>query len=348
MQLVGHLDDAAGVHHVVRRVEDATVGQVLLDAGVGQLVVGRAADHLRGQRRYGLVVQRAAEGARRVHVQARRADQRPGVRRHLHLRVPAADPLDRFGAHIRDHDLRAVLEEVFDEVVAHLADARDADLAAAQRRVAPQVLRRGAHPLEDTEGGEDGGVAGAAVLGGAAGGPLVGAGDDVHVRDVRADVARGHVAAAEGSHEPAVCEQEFFGLDQFGVTDDHGLTATVVETGEGVLVRHATGEVQGVQHRLLLGGVRVEAGTAEGRAQSGVVDGDDGPQAAGAVLAEDDLLVATLLGTEQGVQDSAVGADGRRTYVGHGGDSHKSRRTPSGGSLGLVAGGGPEGRSGRE
>ena len=49
-------------------------------------------------------------------------------------------------------------------------------------------------------------------------------------------------------------------------------------------------------------GVRVEAGAAEGGAQGGGVDGDDGLQAAGAVLAEHDLLVAALLRSEQGVQ----------------------------------------------
>ena len=53
----------------------------------------------------------------------------------------------------------------------------------------------------------------------------------------------------------------------------------------------------------------MEAGAAEGGAQGGGVDGDDGLQAGGAVLAQHDLLVAALLRPEQGVQTQA----GRRS-----------------------------------
>lgn len=149
---------------------------------------------------------------------------------------------------------------------------------------------------------------------GAAGGPAALAGHDVHVGDVRADIAGRHITPAERGHEAAVGQQEFLGLDLLGVTDDDGLAAAVVETGHGVLVRHAAREVQRVRDRLLLGGVRVETGAAEGRAQSGGVQGDDGLEAAGAVLAEHDLFVAPLIRVEQGVQD-AVG------HIGHCGDS---------------------------
>ena len=44
VELVGHLDDAAGVHAVVGRIEDAALLEPLLDAGVRELVV-RAAAH---------------------------------------------------------------------------------------------------------------------------------------------------------------------------------------------------------------------------------------------------------------------------------------------------------------
>ena len=43
VELVGDLDQAAGVDAVVGRVEDPALGQRLLDARVGQLVVGGAA-----------------------------------------------------------------------------------------------------------------------------------------------------------------------------------------------------------------------------------------------------------------------------------------------------------------
>src|SRR6478672_7194725 len=44
LELVGDLDDASGVHAVVGGVEDAALGDLLLDAGVGELVVRGAAD----------------------------------------------------------------------------------------------------------------------------------------------------------------------------------------------------------------------------------------------------------------------------------------------------------------
>src|SRR5437879_6203468 len=43
-QLFGDVDDPAGVHAVVGGVEDAGLGQRLVAAGLGQLVVGAAAD----------------------------------------------------------------------------------------------------------------------------------------------------------------------------------------------------------------------------------------------------------------------------------------------------------------
>ena len=49
--LVRDLDHPAGIDHVVGRVDDAAVGEQLLDAGVSQLVVGAAADDLGVQQR---------------------------------------------------------------------------------------------------------------------------------------------------------------------------------------------------------------------------------------------------------------------------------------------------------
>ncbi|GAA0384907.1 hypothetical protein GCM10010357_02220 [Streptomyces luteireticuli] len=63
----------------------------------------------------------------------------------------------------------------------------------------------------------------------------------------------------------------------------------------------------------------MEAGAAEGGAEGGVVDGDDGPEAGLAVLAEHDLLMTAEVRAEEGVQH-ALGFGGG-TYVSHGGDS---------------------------
>ena len=75
-ELVGDLDQATGVHAVVRRVQDPALLERLLHAGVRQLVVGRAAHDPGRQHVDDLVGDRAAQRARRVHVERRR-DQRP-------------------------------------------------------------------------------------------------------------------------------------------------------------------------------------------------------------------------------------------------------------------------------
>ena len=81
VQLVSHLDDAARVHQVIGRVDDAVVGQHLLDARVGQLVVRPAADDLGAgspECGHGVVVDGTAEGARRVDIELSCAAARPG------------------------------------------------------------------------------------------------------------------------------------------------------------------------------------------------------------------------------------------------------------------------------
>ncbi len=117
------------------------------------------------------------------------------------------------------------------------------------------------------------------------------AGDDVHVGAERADIARGVVATVDRLHEASVRTQQRLGLEGVGVTDDDGLAATEVETGEGGLVGHALRKIEDVGESFLLGAVRVEARSAERRAQGGGVDRDDGLEAGRLVVAEHDLLV---------------------------------------------------------
>jgi hypothetical protein len=178
------------------------------------------------------------------------------------------------------------------QVLADLAQAGHADLAAVQRRRTPAVLGGGAHALEDAPGGEDRGVARAAVLEAAAGDVGGLAGDDVHVLHVGADVASGPVAAVERLHEAPVCPQQRLGLVTNGVAPDHGLAAAEVEPGESVLVRHPPRQLQHVVQSVFFAGVRVEAGAAERGAQRGGVETDDGFEPGCSVLAEDNLFVA--------------------------------------------------------
>ena len=71
-----------------------------------------------------------------------------------------------------------------------------------------------------------------------------------------------------------------------------GVCLTVVEAGDGILVRHAAGEAQRVDDRFLIRRVVPEARAAERRAERGVVDGDDAAVAGRLVVAQDDLFVA--------------------------------------------------------
>lgn len=126
------------VHHVVRGVQDPAVGEVLLDARVRELVVGGPAHDPRGEGRHGVVVERPAQRAGGVDVEAVDADQFLGVLDGHYVPVLLGDPPYGLIAYVRDEDLGALRHEVFHQVAAHLADARDADPAAAQRRIAPQ------------------------------------------------------------------------------------------------------------------------------------------------------------------------------------------------------------------
>src|SRR5439155_4790953 len=235
LDLVGDLDHAAGVDHVIRGVQDSALCQHLLDARVGELVVGAAGDHLGPDQGYGVVVEGAAERGRRVHVDVR-GDQRALVGGDVDLRVRGTDPVDRGRAHVGHHDRGAVVEQVLDQVLADLADPGHADPAAGQGGGVPDVLGRGAHALEDAEGGEHRGVAGAAVLHRATGDEPGLLGHDLHVRHVRPDVAGGVVAPAERLDEPPVRPQQRLGLVPRRVAPDDGLAAAEVQPGVGVLV----------------------------------------------------------------------------------------------------------------
>src|SRR6266496_3223058 len=108
---------------------------------------------------------------------------------HFHRRVLRAYPLDGSRRDIADDDPGTGVHEVPDQVTADLADALDGDAPAFQAGGPPYMLRGGAHALEDAEGGQYGGIPGAAVRDRPAGDMRALARDDVHVLAVGADIA---------------------------------------------------------------------------------------------------------------------------------------------------------------
>src|SRR5690606_4933144 len=112
------------------------------------------------------------------------------------------------------------------------------------------------------------------------------------------------VPAAERLDEPAVRAQQRLALVGLRVSPDHRLAAAQIQAGQGVLVRHRTAEVEHVGEGGLLALVRVEPRAAEGGAEGGRVDGDDGPEPARRVLAEDNLFVAGALAWLAGGEDA--------------------------------------------
>ena len=146
-QFIGDLDDAARVDDVVRREDDAPVGEQLLYAVVGELVVGSAADDARGEHAGDLLGQRTAQRARGQDVQSR-GQQRVDAGHCADFRVAGADGLGRFRADVADHHLSPGLEEVVDEPVADLPDAFHAHGPATQAGAAPGVLGRRLHPVQ--------------------------------------------------------------------------------------------------------------------------------------------------------------------------------------------------------
>ena len=210
-----------------------------------------------------------------------------------------------------------------------LADAGDADGAPGEPTLAPDLLGRGAHALEGAVRRQHRAVARAAVGDGAAGDVVALARDVVHVLAEGAHVARGEVATVERLHEAAVGAQQGLGLEHGRVADDDCLAAAEVEPGERVLVGHPAREVEHVDDRVVGAGVGVEPRPAEAGPEGGGVEGDDGPEARRAVVAEDDLLV--------------LAAELEDVDAGRGGSRHAHASHLSGGGRGVC---GP-GRCGR-
>ena len=111
-------------------------------------------------------------------------------------------------------------------------------------------------------------------------------GDAVHVGAGGAAVDGGDVTTIEGFDEtPEGFEQRGPTL-QMRRTDDHRLAATVIDTGQRRLVAHALSQTNGIANGALFIGIGQVATTAERRPEAGIVNGDNGSEAAGRILGQ--------------------------------------------------------------
>ena len=119
-------------------------------------------------------------------------------------------------------------------------------------------------------------------------------GNELHVSGFHVHIFGRNVFAAQAVHKLAKPAHECFRL-QFGrVTHDYRFATAQIETTDGRFERHATREAQYIGQRFLLGGVVPHAGSAQGRAQRGIVDGNHGPQTGMLIVTKYYLLVTHL------------------------------------------------------
>ncbi len=264
----GDVDQAAGIDHVVRGVEDAAPFQLVGDVQVGQLRAGRAGDGGAAQLADALAVEHRAEAAGREDV-AGGAEQGivgDGVRAQLlhgQLHLAVVD--------VAHQQLGTGRVQLFGQGVANVAQALDRH-AQALKVVAAQARHgAGADAGEYAHGGVGRRIAG----GGGAGDEARVLGDAVHV---------GHRGAAvDGGDEATV---EFFdaatkGFKQCGAAfhvhraKDHCRATAHRQPGQGGLVAHALGQARGIGHGTFVVGVSEVATAAQGGPEAAVMDGDD-------------------------------------------------------------------------
>ena len=65
------------------------------------------------------------------------------------------------------------------------------------------------------------------------------------------------------------------------------------------LIGHAAREAQHVGHRVLFAGIRIHAAATKGRAERGIVDRYQRPQAAGSILREQQRLMTVVIGVTE-------------------------------------------------
>ncbi len=122
------------------------------------------------------------------------------------------------------------------------------------------------------------------------------ASDLVHVGNRRADILGDDIAAAEIFHEAPESVKQGFAFVAFRIADDHALSAARRQLRQRVLVAHRARQAEHVGDGLGFTVVGPHAAAAKGRAERGIVNGDDCAKPAFGVGAKDDFFVPVKRG----------------------------------------------------
>ena len=233
-ELLGDVDDAAGVDDEVWRVQDPPAVKLVAHRAVEKLVVRSARHDAAAKPGHGLGPDHRAERTGRVDV----ALQRVHRARVARLGAERDERLDPVGVDVGHRHARAGLEQVADDVAADVPGALHRHPHALELIADPRLLDRGPHAAHDAPRSHRRGVAGAALLHGQAGDVASLPGDDLGVGGRRADVLGRQVTAADRLDETTQRPEQELALLCSRVADHDRLPAPERESGGRVLVRH--------------------------------------------------------------------------------------------------------------
>ena len=234
-----------------------------------------------------LGVQHAAQGAGGQHIHV--GKENILARRRLDAQL-GHGALQRVGVEVRRQHLRSLRAQQARQVIAHVAQALHRHPQAGEIAPARTVLKRGPDRHENPLSRIRRRIP--AVFRSA---------DAGNVRRHRPHTAQilyrgprvlsGDIAPAERIDKAPHRAQQGGRFGRAGIADDHRFATALGQAGQSRFVRHHARQAQHVIQRRVLAGIGVHATAADAGSERRVVHGDNRAQTAGAVRAENELLV---------------------------------------------------------
>ena len=234
-----------------------------------------------------LGVQHTAQGAGGQHIHV--GKENILARRRLDAQL-GHGALQRVGVEVRRQDLRSLRAQQAREVIAHVAQALHRHPQAGEIAPARTVLKRGPDRHENPLSRIRRRIP--AVFRSA---------DAGNVRRYRPHAAQilhrgprvlsGDIAPAERIDKAPHRAQQGGRFGRARIADDHRFATALGQTGQSRFVRHHARQAQHVIQRRVVAGIGVHATASDAGSERRIVHGDNRAQTAGAVRAENELLV---------------------------------------------------------